>query len=80
MTKARQKKIDSLPMNMRILLLPVVQDIISLNISWYDCAPLHWVVWFRRIRKWKFRIIFTQEENVGVIKKIDVRGDVYKWM
>ncbi|MFA7298500.1 MAG: hypothetical protein WC010_02535 [Candidatus Absconditabacterales bacterium] len=65
---------------MKITLLHIVQDIILLRLSGYDLAPLHGTSGLRRIRKGKLRIIFTQEGNVGVIKKIDVRGNVYKGM
>ncbi len=77
MVQKRVKKLASLDKNTRIALEKIVRDIITGNIQHYDTKKLTGSPYYR-IRKGNIRIIFDRDGKVGIIKKIDFRGDIYK--
>lgn len=58
----------------------IVGDIYHNKFDWYDISSIKWNKWHFRIRKWKIRVIFEKKSWKNIIKKIDTRWDVYKWI
>lgn len=72
------KKLNKLEFKQSELLYLIVDDIIKLNLDWYDIESIKWENNKFRIRKWKIRIIFLKSENIWIIKNIDFRWWIYK--
>lgn len=78
MVKNRQKRVNSYDSNIRRMLLSIAENITAGKLEWYDIVPLQWHISWFRIRKWKFRIIFSRIDNKNTIIEIDTRWDSYK--
>ncbi len=58
-------------------LLKFLEDLESWNIQWYDIKILQWYEWYFRVRIGDVRIIFTYQNKLPFVVKIDNRGDIY---
>ncbi len=78
MVKWWQKRVQSYGKPTKIALLSIIDDIKNWNHKNYDIIPMQGYIWWFRLRKWKFRIIFSKHENEYIIESIDTRWDIYK--
>ena len=77
MVKKWQKIIDKTPNKDSID--NVIDKIIGWDVKWLDIMPIVWKPWYLRCRIWKFRIVFTQDENKKTtIVSVGYRWDIYK--
>ena len=78
MVKWWQKRVQWYDKPTKIALLLIIDDIKKWHHKNYDILPIQWHIWWFRLRKWKFRIIFSKSNNEYIIESIDTRWDVYK--
>lgn len=67
-----------LSLSERQILLQIIQQIIALQLDGLDVKKLTGKENYFRVRKWKIRIIFKKEGNIGNIIDVHYRGGVYK--
>ena len=73
-----QKFLLKLDRDRRSIYMEIFQDIRILNLGRYDVQPLKGFKGLFRLRKGKIKIVFTKQNNMGVIVNADFRGGVYK--
>ncbi|MCH2188905.1 hypothetical protein MK079_03690 [Candidatus Gracilibacteria bacterium] len=78
MVKRWQKKVDKLDPKTKSNLYKIITDIIQGYFNMYQIEHVQGHKNLYRIRKGNIRVIFSKENNKGIIEHIDFRGDVYK--
>ena len=80
MVKKWEKKLNKINLDLSRRLYNIVDDIINMNLDWYDITKVQWYNNLYKTRVWKIRIVFSKMEKKWIIVHIDFRWDVYKWL
>lgn len=78
MVKAWEKYIEK--SRYRKVLDVIIEDILNDNLSGYDIKEMKWYENYYRLRKWRIRIVFTKIDGNNMIKAVNERGNIYKWI
>lgn len=59
----------------------ILEDILSKKYDKYDIKPLNWLKYHYRIRVWKYRIVFKDEDWKEIqLIAIKSRWQAYRWL
>jgi hypothetical protein len=49
-------------------------------LAWYDIKGMEWYKDYYRLRKGRIRIVFTKVGGENMIKAVNERWNIYKWI